>query len=71
MAFGSGARYGPRVHATTVADLEWLPSTEFDLLPLLKHLDPFNDDARVDPALSLIGWERRERQRSVMFNSGI
>jgi len=71
MAFAGVERYGPRVHATIAADLEW-PSTEVDLLqPLLKYLDPFNDDARVDPVLSLIGWEGWERPRSVIFNSGI
>jgi hypothetical protein len=59
------------VHTTSLPELDWPPSTKVDLFPQLKDLDPFNDDARVDPVLSLIGLEPWERQRSVIFNSGI
>lgn len=64
-----------RVRGVLIAELmpmgpEFM-STEVVDLPRLGGLDPFRDDARPDPAFPLVGFDYREREGSVIFNSGI
>lgn len=63
-----------KVRGVLIAELmrgpEFTPA-EVVALPRLGDLDPFRDEARPDPAFPVVGFDHREREGSVIFNSGI